>query len=286
MDLVQLAERSAAITGDFLLASVTGAAGQASSAAGAAVVQLVMGRLGLSPATSETVPALRAAPDDPQQRSEFAAVLRDVLAQDPGFASSLSEAVQAAERNVHVVADRESFVTVDSPVTAHGRGTAIGRDQHNTKHTTKKTGALWAAAVAAIAVLGGGTTFMVTQSSPESSSQEQAEKAAVDFVRAGYNDDVETMCGLTSPKQDGSIAPCRTEETMQKAIEDVKARPVPDEKYAAASRGWKAEKSNLPSHNTALVTTINNQIGIAVVVHLTHESGDWRVIGTESARIS
>lgn len=280
MDLGQLAERSAAITGDFLLASAVGAAGQAGSIVGTAVVELVMGRLGINSDTAETVPALRGAPGDPQRRSELAAALRDVLAQDPGFASTLADAVRAADRDVHVVAGQDSFVTIDSPVTAHGRGDAVGRDQHNTRNTTKKTGALWAAAVAAIAILAGGTAVVVKQNSSEGSSQQKAEKVAVDFVRAGYRGDFETACGLTSPKQDGSIAPCRTEETLKEALEEGKT--VPDEQYAA-SQAWKAESSKLPSDNTALVTTVNRQGKVAIVVHLTRASGDWLVSGTEKA---
>ncbi|MEU8627529.1 hypothetical protein [Streptomyces sp. NPDC048669] len=53
----------------------------------------------------------------------------------------------------------------------------------------------------------------------------------------------------------------------------------------ATARAWKAESSKLPSDNTALVTTVNNQTKVSskvsLVVHLTHESGDWRVTSVE-----
>lgn len=277
MDLFQLAERSAAVTGDFLVASAAVAATQAGTAVGSAVAQLVMGRLGISPATSEAVPALQAAPDDETRRSNLAAALRDVLNQDPAFARQLEQALEAVDRAVHAVASGpNSRVTVGSPVTASGRAVVVGGDQHNIKRVTKKSGALWT--VIAVVILGGITAFIITQNKPESSRQ-KAEKAAVDFVRAGYSNDIETMCGLTSAHQQ-NIAPCRTEQSMKEAQAEAKANPIPDDQRALA-QGWVAESSNLPSDNTALVTTVNKQAKGSIVVHLTRESGDWRVTSTQ-----
>lgn len=69
---------------------------------------------------------------------------------------------------------------------------------------------------------------------------------------------------------------------MKSAMEEAKANPIPDDKYGA-SQAWKAKSSKLASDNTALVTTVNDQTSTAVVVHLTHASGDWRVTGAERA---
>ncbi|MEU1943789.1 hypothetical protein ACFW95_43245 [Streptomyces sp. NPDC059474] len=278
VDLVQLAERSAAVTGDFLVASATVAATQASSAVGSAVAQLVMGRLGISPATSEAVPALQAAPGDEQRRSDLAATLRDVLSQDPGFVQQLKEALGTVDRTVHAVASEGGQVWVDPNFTANDHGVVVGGDQHNTKRITKRSGALWT--VAAVLILGGGTTLLVTQNSSETTLQQKAEKTAVDFIRAGYSGDIETMCGLTSPSQDGNIAPCLTKESVREAKAEAKASTVPDDQRAFA-QGWEAESSNLPSDNTAIVTTVNKNPKASVVIHLTRESGEWRVTSTE-----
>ncbi|MFD9063459.1 hypothetical protein ACFVZ3_18320 [Kitasatospora purpeofusca] len=281
MDLVELAERSAAVTGDFLVASATGAANQASSAVGSAVAQLVMGRLGINPATAQAVPALQAAPADGQRRSELAAALREVLAQDPAFAGALGEAVREVDRNVHVVASgQDSFVQVGSSVTASGRGVAVGRDQHNNNQVTKKNGTLWIAALVAMVVVGGGTTLLVTKDSPIGSPQKQAEKVAADWARATFAGDIETMCALTTGSESG-ISDCQSKDDMRRAKERVESEP-PSAEVIAAAKGWKAESSDLPSDNTARVTVVNrkNFSGTEkqrIVVHLTRQGSDWLV---------
>ncbi|MFE9411184.1 hypothetical protein ACFYN0_20740 [Streptomyces sp. NPDC006704] len=272
MDLVELAQRSAAITGDFLAASAAGAATQTASAVGSAVAQLVVGRLGVSPAASGSVPALRAAPQDARRRSDVAAALREVLAQDPAFAGALREAVRAVEGDVRVVASgQESYVPVASPVTADRRGVAVGRDQHNNKRVTKKSGALWVAAVAAVGILAGGGTYLITQSSPDSPRQ-KAEKTALDFVRAQSSGDIEAMCGLLAPEQNDFSA-CRTQEGMREAKAEAIGAGAPDELRSFAEK-WEIASSDLPSDNTARVTTVNktviNKKSVApVTVHLT-----------------
>ncbi|MCG6498849.1 hypothetical protein [Kitasatospora sp. A2-31] len=263
------------------MASATGAANQASSVVGSAVAQLVMGRLGINSATAQAVPALQAAPADVQRRSELAAALRDVLIEDPAFAAALGEAVQAVDRNVHVVASgQDSLVQVDSPVTASGRGVAVGRDQHNLTRVTKKNGTLWIAALVAVVVVSGGTTLLVTQDSPNESPRKKAEKVAVDWARAGYVGDIETMCGLTTGR-DSHISGCRTDEETRRAKAAVASDPPSDDEIAAAE-GWKAESSELPSDNTARVTVVNtkNRSGVKkdhIVVHLTRQGSDWLV---------
>ncbi|MFB7620564.1 hypothetical protein [Kitasatospora sp. NPDC056181] len=286
MDLVHLAERSAAVTGDFLVASATGAATQAGSVVGSAVAQLVMGRLGIEPTASHAVPALQAAPADEQRRSDLAAALREVLARDPGFAGVLGEAVREVDQNLHVVASGQgSFVPVGSPVTASGRGVAVGRDQHNTR-VTKRGGALWAAVAVAVAVVATGTTLLVTQDGPEDTLKQQAEQTAADWLRAAFSNDVETMCALTARGESG-IGDCRSEERRKDALVAAQAHPATDDEIAFA-KAWRVTSSDLPSTNTARVTAVNKatfhgKTNAPMIVHLTHESGEWRVTDAESA---
>ncbi|MFJ8430430.1 hypothetical protein ACIQ9P_03900 [Kitasatospora sp. NPDC094019] len=268
------------------MATATGAAHQAGSAVGSAVAQLVTGRLGIDPATAQAVPALQAAPADAQRRSELAAALREVLVQDPAFAGTLAEAVRTVDRNVHVMASgQDSFVQVDSPVTASGRGVAVGRDQHNNTKVTKQ-GTLWIAALVAVVVVGGGTTLVVTRDDPAGSPRKQAEKVAVDWARAVTVKDIETMCGLTTGSDSG-ISDCRSKERISQAKAEAASDPPSDQRINSAKE-WKVESSELPSDNTARVTVVmrKNLSGAEeqhLNVELTRRGGEWLVIDANSA---
>ncbi|MFI1258331.1 hypothetical protein ACH4U6_31740 [Streptomyces netropsis] len=275
VDLAQLAERSVAVTGDFLLASATGAATQV----GSAVSQLVIGRLGISPHSSGASQELQAAPDDAQRRADASDALRELLHQEPEFAEQLAHELQKMQQRIRVEPHGQNNRTfVNSPLTAHGKGKVIGGDSN--KSITKKSGALWGLLAAVVVALGGGATVLLTQSGQDDSPERQAEKVAVDFLRATYRGDMETVCGLASKgaaNGTGSLSLCRDD----KKLTEMKNRPVPEDQLEFAKQ-WKATTVDLPSDNTARVTAVN--AGKGVIVHLTREEGSWRVVDTKGGQ--
>ncbi|MBT2897993.1 hypothetical protein [Streptomyces sp. McG3] len=240
----------------------------------AAVSSLVFDTLSAGPESESAAVALRESPENPATQITASRALERILGDNRGLARMLETKLEQLQPSNN---EAISFGTGHAGVVSQ---TGKGNRSHIGNKTTKRGGAFWGFVAAVVVIIGGGSTLLVVQNDSEPTVQEQAQKAALDFIRASYGGDVVTMCGLRSERYD--TLPCDTAEEMESAQAEAD-EDREDIERAGLTKNWEISDSKFPSDNRALITLDHAKIPQSVVVDLTHETGAWRVASLKGA---
>ncbi|MET8684676.1 hypothetical protein ABZV77_10720 [Streptomyces sp. NPDC004732] len=247
---------------------------------------MVLDRLRRNGEGAPALAALQEDPQDPARQADTAAALRQVLQHEREFAARLEAALQEAQRQAQPIHQGAgSTAMAGNQVSMTGKGhTLAGRDiTTNRNKTIKRGGAFWGVVAAVIVALGGGSTILLTQDDSDPSLQEQAEKTAVDFTNASWRGDIDTMCGLVSKDtRRAQFSMCESEATKKEA-QEAADKDRPEIEKGGRGKDWRVRSSKLPSDNNALVTMVHATMPAPVTLHMTHETGAWRVYKTTDA---
>ncbi|MFD7426491.1 hypothetical protein ACFV6Z_05455 [Streptomyces sp. NPDC059818] len=244
----------------------------------AAVSSLVFDTLSAGPESESAAVALRESPEDHATQITAARALERILEDNRGLARMLETKLEQLQPENKAI----SFGAGHAGVVSQ---TGKGNKSHIGNKTTKRGGAFWGIVAAVVVIIGGGSTLLVVQNDSEPTLQEQAQKAALDFVLATYRGDVVTMCGLRSEGFD--LNPCMTAEDMESAQAEVaedKGGDREDTERSGLTKDWEISDSKFPSDNRALISLDHTKPPMSVVVDLTHETGAWRVTNVDRSR--
>lgn len=245
----------------------------------AAVSSLVFDTLSAGQESESAAVALRESPEDPAIQITASRALEQILEDNQGLARMLETKLEQLQPSDNTAI---SFGTGHTGVVSQ---TGKGNKSHIGNKTTKRGGAIWGIVAAVVVIIGGGSTLLVVQNDSEPTLQEQAQKAALDFVLATYRGDIVTMCGLRSEGFD--MNPCMTAEDMESAQAEVaedKGGDWKDIERSGLTKDWEISDSKFPSDNRALISLDHTKPPMSMVVDLTHETGAWRVTNADRRR--
>lgn len=241
----------------------------------AAVSNLVFDTLSAGPESESAAVALRESPEEPATQITASRALERILEENRGLARMLETKLEQLQPSDNTAI---SFGTGHAGVVSQ---TGKGNRSHIGNKTTKRGGAFWGILAAVVVIIGGGSTLLVVQNDSEPTLQEQAQKTALDFVRATYGGDVVTMCGLRSDEYD--TLPCDTADDMESAQAEAD-EDREDMERSGLTKNWEISDSKFPSDNRALISLHHATSPLTLVVDLTHKTGAWRVADMEGSR--